>query len=368
MPRLPHLGALCLLLRLWQALGLAPLKFSSGRGAHCSRLVTTSAALHWLGLLALSPLLLRQSVAIYETTNVQHSQLFRHIALATMAGDVGISLAILGAHIWQRRRLAKLLSGLERLHRRVQLSWGATVLLWGKLLISLYELLCNVPFLLQNAAKLPWVQLLAYSVQLYVQHVSSVFGNGVFGGLLLILASIQQLELQWEQLDSDKSQQERLLRRERRLLQVCLNFIGVFQLGIFLLVIGNFINILANMYAYMSYFVQQHGIPLTISNYCVIVAIQLYAIVLATHLCQVRHTRLRRRCLQLCYVPPQMTNEQAMLPTPLVLWPLDSLEFSVLGLFTLDNAFWLFLVSYAVNFIVIILQFTVTHMKHGKAF
>lgn len=45
------------------------------------------------------------------------------------------------------------------------------------------------------------------------------------------------------------------------------------------------------------------------------------------------------------------------------MWPLDSLNFSILGLFNLDNAFWLFLVSYAVNFIVIILQFTVENIK-----
>lgn len=45
------------------------------------------------------------------------------------------------------------------------------------------------------------------------------------------------------------------------------------------------------------------------------------------------------------------------------MWPLDCLQFSILGLFTLDHAFWLFLVSYAVNFIVIILQFTVENIK-----
>ncbi|XP_064550524.1 putative gustatory receptor 89a [Drosophila montana] len=365
MPSLPHFGALCLLLllRLWQTLGLAPLSFSCGRGARCRRAITASAALQWLGLLALSPLLLRESVALYATTNVKHSKLFGRIALATMAGDVGISLALLGAHIWQRQRLAQLLNGLARLQRRTRLSWPATLLLWCKLLLSLYELLCNVPFLQQNAARLPWLQLLAYGVQLYVQHMSSVFGNGVFGALLLLLAGIQQLELQWQQLTQEPGQQERLLRRERRLLVVCENFIRVFQLGIFLLVIGNFINILANMYAYMSYFVEQHGVPLTISNYCLIVAVQLYAMILATHLCQLRHTRLRRRCLELCYVPQELTKEQAMRPTPLLMWPADCLKFSILGLFNLDNAFWLFLVSYAVNFIVIILQFTVEHSK-----
>ncbi|XP_023170144.2 putative gustatory receptor 89a [Drosophila hydei] len=363
MPRLPHFGALCLLLlvRLWQALGLAPLSFSCGRGARCRRLLTASAWLHWLGLLALSPLLLRQSLAMYEATNVKHSTLFKHIALATMAGDVAISLALLFAHIWQRQRLARLLNGLARLQRRHSLSWPATLLMWAKLLLSLYELLCNVPFLQQNAARLPWLQLLAYGIQLYVQHMSSVFGNGVFCALLLLLGSMQQLEWQWQQ--PAAGQQRRLLRREQRLLLVCADFVGVLQLGIFLLVIGNFINILANMYAYMSYFVEQHGIPLTISNYCAIVAIQLYALILATQMCQVQHAKLRRRCLELCYVPQQLTLEQAVLPTPLLMWPLDNLKFPILGLFNLDNAFWLFLVSYAVNFIVIILQFTVENIK-----
>ncbi|TDG52398.1 hypothetical protein AWZ03_001228 [Drosophila navojoa] len=364
MPRLPHFGALCLLLllRLWQALGLAPLSFSWGRGARYRRLVTASAWLHWLGLLALSPLLLRQSLALYEATNVKHSTLFKHIALATMAGDVTISLALLGAHVWQRHRLARLLNGLARLQRRHTLSWPASLLMWAKLLLSLYELLCNVPFLQQNAARLPWLQLLAYGIQLYVQHMSSVFGNGVFGALLLLLGCMQQLDWQWQQPDA-ACQQHRLLRRERRLLRVCDDFVGVLQLGIFLLVIGNFINILANMYAYMSYFVERHGIPLTISNYCAIVAIQLYALILATQMCQVQHRKLRSRSLEQCYVPEQLTEEQAALPTPLLMWPLDNLKFSILGLFNLDNAFWLFLVSYAVNFIVIILQFTVENIK-----
>ncbi|KAH8414263.1 hypothetical protein KR215_001513 [Drosophila sulfurigaster] len=365
MPHLPHFGALglLLLLRLWQLLALAPLSYISGRGARPRRLVTSLATIKWLALLTLSPLLLQQSVALYDATNVKPSPLFRRIALATMAGDLGISLAMLGTHLWQRRRLMQLINGLARLQAKVRLSRRATLLLWGKLLLSLYELLCNEPFLRQNAAHLPWLQLLAYGLQLYVQHMSSVFGNGIFAGLLLILASMEQLELQWEQLYLDKSQHWRLHRAEQRLLRVCQDFVGVFQLGMFLLVIGNFINILANMYAYMFYFVEQHGIPLTISNYCAIVAIQLYAVILATHLCQLRHRRLRSCCLELRYSPPELSLEQAVLPTPLFFWPLDTVQFSVLGLFNLDNGFWLFLVSYAANFIVIILQFTLEHMK-----
>lgn len=385
MPRLPHLGALCLLLllRMWQLLSLAPLSLSlNGRPiTRCRRLFTLGAGLHWLALLGLSPLLLRQSVSLYDATNVKPSTHFRHIALVTMVGDVVISLMLLGAHLCQRRRLAKVLTGLAELQRRTRLSWVATLLLWCKLLISLYELICNVPFLQQNASRLPWLQLAAYALQLYVQHVSSVFGNGVFAGLLLILAHIKRLDLQWKQYPLNLVKWK-LLRRERRLLQLCEDFVGVFQLGIFLLVIGNFINILANMYAYMSYFVEQHGVPLTISNYCLLVALQLYAVILATHLCHLHHTLMRSRCLNLCYVPEDLSIDQVKLndfspqfsaltlgflqashPTPLLLWPLDCLKFSVLGLFTLDHGFWLFLVSYAINFIVIILQFTVENIK-----
>ncbi|KAH8311618.1 hypothetical protein KR044_007216 [Drosophila immigrans] len=365
LPHLPHFGALglLLLLRLWQLLALAPLSYVCGRGARPRRLLVLLAMLKWLALLALSPLLLQQSVALYDATNVKPSPLFRRIALTTMAGDLGISLAMLGAHIWQRRRLIRLINGLARLQAATRLSRCATLLLWGKLLLSLYELLCNEPFLRQNAAHLPWLQLLAYGLQLYVQHVSSVFGNGIFAGLLLILASLEQLELQWQRLYLDRSQHSRLLRAEQRLLHVCQDFVGVLQLGMFLLVIGNFINILANMYAYMFYFVEQHGIPLTISNYCAIVALQLYAVILATHLVQLRHQQLRSRCLELSYSPPELTLDQAVLATPQLFWPLDTVKFSVLGLFNLDNGFWLFLVSYAANFIVIILQFTLEHMK-----
>lgn len=217
MPRLPHLGALCLLLLLcmWQLLSLAPLSLSlKGRSiVRCRWLLTLGAGLRWLALLVLSPLLLRQSVALYDATNVKPSTLFRHIALATMAGDVCISLLLLGAHLCKRNKLAKVLSGLAELQRKTRLSWVATLLLWGKLLLSLYELICNVPFLHQNASRLPWPQLVAYGLQLYVQHVSSVFGNGVFGGLLLILASIERLELQWKQFPRNFGKRQ-LLRRD----------------------------------------------------------------------------------------------------------------------------------------------------------
>ncbi|XP_022234815.2 putative gustatory receptor 89a [Drosophila obscura] len=360
MSRLPHVCGLCLLLWLWQLLALAPFSYSRSSGARCRRLLTLSGVLRWLLLTGLAPLMLWQSAAMYDATNVRHSLIFKNIALAAMTGDVFISLALLGAHLWQRRRLAKLLNGLAQLHRKRKLGWWATLLLWLKLLLSLYELLCNVPFLQGAGSRLPWTQLLAYGVQLYVQHVSSVYANGIFGVMLLLLASLDHLEQQ------DSLALARLLRRERRWLRLSTDFVGRFQLGIFLLVIGYFVNILANMYAYMSYFVSQHGVPLTISNYCLIVTIQLYALILAAHLCQVRHARLRQRCLALGYLPPAINQQKAMewTPFPLVA-PLDSLKFSVLGLFTLDHSFWLFLVSYAMNFIVIILQFSLENMQHS---
>ncbi|KAH8382064.1 hypothetical protein KR009_001650 [Drosophila setifemur] len=356
MSRLPHVCGLCLLLRVWQLLALAPFRFAGKLGARCHRLVSLSATLRWLLLTGIAPLLLWKSAALYDATNVRHSMIFKRIALGTMTGDVGISLALLGTHLWQRRRLASLVNGLARLHHRRKLSWWCTFFFWMKLLLSLYELLCNVPFLQGAGNRLPWSQLLAYGVQLYVQHVSSVYANGVFGGMLLLVSSLDQLE-------KEEPVLALLIRQERSFLRLTKHFVRIFELGIFLLVIGNFVNILANMYAYMSYFVEHHGVPLTISNYCLIVTLQLYALVLVAHLCQVRHSRLQSRCLELGYLPDDLTQEQAMAPTP---FPLVSatgnLQFGVLGLFTLDNSFWLFLVSYAMNFIVVILQFSLENI------
>lgn len=343
--------------------------------------MTLSAVFRWLLLTAVAPLILWQSASLYDATNVRHSDIFKGIALGTMAGDVGISLALLGLNLWNRRRLADMMNGMSRLHRRRKLNWWGTWLLWIKILLSLYELLCNVPFLQRAGGHLPWSQLLAYGVQLYVQHVSSVFANGVFGGLLLLLASLDRLE-------RENIGVAQLLVEERNQLRLAQKFIKASEWGIFLLVIGNFVNILANMYAYMSYFVQEHGIPLTISNYCLIVTVQLYALVLAAHLCQVRHNRLQQRCLELVYVPKELTRDQVGLkditpkirhnwrvtlsfqatnltPFPLIS-PAGHLKFGVLGLFTLDNSFWLFLLSYAMNFIVIILQFSLENMKRSR--
>ncbi|XP_017111042.1 putative gustatory receptor 89a [Drosophila elegans] len=359
MSRLPHVCGLCLLLRIWQLLALAPFRFGGRVGARCQRWVTLSAALRCLLLTSVAPVILWKSAAMYEATNVRHSAVFKAIAMATMTGDVCISLALQGAQLWHRKELAELVNSLARLHRSRRLSWWSTLFLWLKLLFSLYELLCNVPFLEGAGARLPWHQLLAYGVQLYVQHVTSVYANGLFGGMLLILECYNQLE------QGDPAL-ERLLHSERCWLKVVQRFVKVFQLGIFLLVFGSFVNILANMYAFMSYFVAQHGVPLTISNNCMILAVQLYALILAAHLCQVRSGQLRKSCLQLEYVPEGLTPEKAMTSTPFPLVsPTGSVEFSILGLFTLDNSFWLFLVSYAMNFIVIILQFGLKNMKHA---
>ncbi|XP_016982617.2 putative gustatory receptor 89a [Drosophila rhopaloa] len=361
MSRLPHVCGLCLLLRIWQLLALAPFRMSGRVGARCQRWVTLSAALRWVLLTSLAPVILWKTAAMYEATNVRHSAIFKIIAVATMVGDVCISLALLGTNLWNRKELAKLVSGLARLHRRRRLSWWSTLFLWLKLFLSLYQLLCNVPFLEGAGSRLPWYQLLAYGVQLYVEHVSSVYANGIFGGMLLILECYNQLE-------REEPPPDRLLQRERSWLKLVQRFVDVFQLGIFLLVFGSFINILANMYAFMSYFVSLHGVPLTISNNCLIMAVQLYAMILAAHLCQVRSAQLRKVCLNLEYVPAGLTLEKAMTtstPFPLVS-PTGSVKFRIIGLFTLDNSFWLFLVSYAMNFIVVILQFSLENMKQAQ--
>lgn len=304
MSRLPHVCGLCLLMRLWQLLALAPFRIQGRRGARCHRLVTLSGVMRWLLLTSLAPVLLWQSAAMYGATNVRHSAIFKGIALATMTGDVCISLAIQGAHLYRRRELASLVNSLAKVHRRRRLSWWSTLFLWLKLLLSLYELLCNVPFLQGAGRRLPWSQLLAYGLQLYVQHVSTVYANGVFGGMLLILECFGQQEREQE------PSMGGLLRKERSWAALLQRFVKVFQLGIFLLVIGNFVNILANMYAFMSYFVSQHGVPLTISNNCLIVTLQLYALILAAHLCQVKARRLRNQCLEVAYTPPELTQEQ----------------------------------------------------------
>ncbi|XP_065723159.1 putative gustatory receptor 89a [Drosophila suzukii] len=359
MSRLPHICGLCLLLRFWQLLALAPFKIGGSKVAQCQRWMTLSAAFRWLLLTSVAPFIVWQSSEIYEATNVKLSTVFKTIALAAMTGDFLISLALLGAHLLNRKELADLVTGLARLHRRRRLSWWSTLFLWLKLLLSLYELLCNVPFLEGAGSRLPWTQLAAFGVQLYVQHVSSVYANGIFGGMLLILEC-------YNQLDQEEPILARLLQKERSWLILVQRFVEVFQLGFFLLVIGNFINILANIYAFMSYFTSLHGVPLTISNNCLIMAVQLYAVVLAAHLCQVRSGRLRKRCLELEYLPEGLTREQAITPTPFPLVsPTGSVKFCILGLFTLDNSFWLFLVSYAMNFIVLILQFSLENMKQA---
>ncbi|EDW44851.1 putative gustatory receptor 89a [Drosophila sechellia] len=360
MSRFPHVCGLCLLLKYWQILALAPFRTSGPMVARCQRWVTLIAVFRWLLLTSMAPFVLWKSAAMYEATNVRHSMVFKTIALATMTGDVCISLALLGNHLWNRRELANLLNDLARLHRRRRLSWWSTLFLWLKLLLSLYDLLCSVPFLKGAGGRLPWSQLVAYGVQLYFQHVASVYGNGIFGGILLMLECYNQLEREEPNL-------ARLLQKEGSWLRLTRRFVKVFQLGIFLLVFGSFVNIMVNIYAFMSYYVSLHGVPLTISNNCLVLAIQLHAVILAAHLCQVRSAKLRKKCSQLEHVPEGLTQEQAMASNPFpLLTPTSNVKFHILGIFVLDNSFWLFLVSYAMNFIVVILQTSFEHINHGE--
>ncbi|XP_039494382.1 putative gustatory receptor 89a [Drosophila santomea] len=356
MSRLPHVCGLCLLLRFWQLLALAPFRL----GGTGQRWVTLIALLRLLLLTAMAPLVLWKSAAMYEATNVRHSTAFKTIALATMTGDVCIALALLASHLLHRRELGHLVNDLARLHRRTRLSWWSTLFLWLKLLLSLYDLLCSVPFLKGAGARLPWSQLVAYGVQLYFQHVASVYGNGVFGGTLLMLECYAHLEREEPNL-------ARLLKKEASWWRLTRRFVKVFQLGIFLLVFGSFVNIMVNIYAFMSYYVSLHGVPLTISNNCLVLAIQLFAVILAAHFCQLKSAKLRTTCLQLQYVPEGLTQEQAMASTPFpLLSPTGNAKFRILGVFILDNSFWLFLVSYAMNFIVVILQTSFEHINHGE--
>jgi len=115
MSRLPHICGLCLLLRFWQLLALAPFRIGGSKVAQCQRWMTLSAALRWLLLTSVAPFIVWQSSEIYEATNVKLSTVFKTIALAAMTGDFLISLALLGAHLLNRKELADLVTGLARL-------------------------------------------------------------------------------------------------------------------------------------------------------------------------------------------------------------------------------------------------------------
>ena len=108
----------------------------------------------------------------------------------------------------------------------------------------------------------------------------------------------------------------------------------------------DFVNLLASLYAVAYYALADGNQNYSFVAYATTMSIDYNASILAAHR-NIKDVLLNRECPQKLEPLNELTHSNA-------LWPLTE-EFDILGIIILNNEFWLFVVSYSLNFIVIIL-------------
>ncbi|XP_054726920.1 putative gustatory receptor 89a [Anastrepha obliqua] len=292
------------------------------------------AILAFLLLCSATPFLLRIIASTYELVGVQYDNIFVLIAMVS-----------------QRVRA---------LCGRNLVSGEALLLFWLQLGLTLYDVLMQLVFLANMAFKLdPW-QFLVNLASLYLQQCRATLQLLIMGSVLLLTVCYDQLALCVDDISQgiavELIQFEELVSLQNALDGLLRQLIHIFQLPLCLAVGGEFINVLANLYAQLYYYVITKALWLAFVFYCAKISIELYLLIHVVHFCCERQKNV------ICvFLESDIDLEEGMewrfeLTHSDALWP-QPIKFCILGLFELDNEFWLFLLAYSVNFIVIILQF-----------
>ncbi|XP_011195495.1 putative gustatory receptor 89a [Zeugodacus cucurbitae] len=352
-----------------QVMLLAPIIRSKPSGTYRTHgALSCFAVLVLLLLCGAAPFLLRIIAATYERVGVQFDNIFVLIAMTSQVCDISIVLISLLSQIWQRRRLCEFLNHLEDTVQRVRTIHGrhfiksrVLLLLWLQLGLTLYDVLMQLVFLSKLAFKIdPW-QFLVNLLSLYLQQCRATLQLLVMGYLLLLIACYAQLAECLEHFPEDSSGEqlhyEDLVSLHDALYELTLQLKRVFQLPLFLLVTGEFINVLANLYAQLYYYVITKAWWFAFVFYCAKISIELYLLIHVVHFCCELHRKVTHLFLNRDLVLEEPSAHWRFeLTHSDVLWP-QPIRFDILGMFELNNEFWLFLASYSVNFIVIIVQF-----------
>ncbi|XP_053969621.1 putative gustatory receptor 89a [Anastrepha ludens] len=325
------------------------------------------AILTFLLLCSAAPFLLRIIASTYELVGVQYDNIFVLIAMVSQVSDIGIVLISMISQIWQRQRLCDFLNQLQSTVQRVRtlrgrnlVSGEALLLFWLQLGLTLYDVLTQLVFLANLAFKLdPW-QFLVNLASLYLQQCRATLQLLIMGSVLLLTVCYEQLALRMDDISQGIALElihfEELISLQNGLDELLRQLLHIFQLPLCLVVGGEFINVLANLYAQLYYYVITKALWLAFLFYCAKISTELYLLIHVVHFCCERHKNVI--CL---FLERDIDLEEGMewrfeLTHSDALWP-QPIKFYILGLFELDNKFWLFLLAYSVNFIVIILQF-----------
>ncbi|XP_050341843.1 putative gustatory receptor 89a [Bactrocera neohumeralis] len=350
-----------------QVMLLAPLLRSKRRGAYRTHAVLTCFALLVLLLLCgATPFLLRIIASTYERVSVQFDAIFLLIAMTSQVSDISIVLISMLSQIRQRRHLCDFLNQLQDTVQRVRAIHGRNfitarvlLLLWLQLGLTLYDMLTQLVFLAKLSFKIaPW-QIVVNLLSLYLQQCRATLQLVIMCCVLLLIACYTQLAECLERFSEDSSAEltnyEDLVWLQKVLYKLTLQLKDVFQFPLFLLVVGEFISVLANLYAQLHYYVTTKAWWFAFVFYCAKISVELYLLIHVVYFCCVLHEKVTNLFLDrdMDFEEPHCRFE---LTHTDVLWP-QPIRFYILGMFELNNEFWLFLVSYSVNFIVIILQF-----------
>ncbi|KAI8130666.1 putative gustatory receptor 89a [Lucilia cuprina] len=320
------------------------------------RLVTAMAIFLIIFYITVSPFMFKLASDLYSNTRTKQDNLFIIVAKVNMANDVLCSLLLMITHIYYREKIVEILNLFNEIVMKVMqlqrdfVRFKIIVALMLKMGLSIYEMFLNIPFIIKSANK--------FSTQ------SKTFKN-IFVCILLMLSCSLQLEKEFQCTHALGNNLKilQLFDVQNSLQKLIGLFIKTFQFGIFLNILLYFVTILCNIYALLDYYVTTQRLFCTFIVYILSVALELYSLIFVTYLCnrsqrKVKDLLLQRKELYFMKSPGLLSIVETDM-----LWP-QLQEFKLMGLLVIDNKFALFLLSYSVNFIVIILQFAINKSAH----
>ena len=312
--RCGHLGYLCIARALiWvnQITAIAPIGYvtaslldgsTAGIGYHSKRYITVMACAHLLVLALLAPFVVKYTIAFYYWTNKQaQDDLFNTIALVVMIVDVIIILIILCIQIVKRCKLAIFLNSLVDVVKKLQqyskdfIGPQFFVFLLLKLAYKLYTLFVNIPLLVKRSSEIETRNLLAMVGILYVQLLLAIFAVDIFAILLFLNACYEWLQQRYkEALKIQKLPQLMELNGFEKDFRVIIQlFTSNFQIGLALVLLVDFVNLLASLYAVAYYALADGNQNYSFVAYATTMAIDYYASILAAHLCFVKQRNIK---------------------------------------------------------------------------
>ncbi|XP_055847982.1 putative gustatory receptor 89a [Episyrphus balteatus] len=245
-----------------------------------------------------------------------------------------------------------------------------------KFSITMYEVLINFPYIIQYGDIISTEWFVAFFLNLYIAEIASVFSDIVFGAMLLLaryfylvdeILKALQMDIQnankagLSQMEIREYQRKllRLLQLYRQMKRMVFEFAKCIEISILVQMLNTFANTLTNLYALLDFYVQENHLEEKDVVYVLMIFLNICLLLYAAE--KVKHSseRLRDTLLDLDTTWDGVNSGWRSDVLAFKIWP-EVFEVNVLGMFPLNNSFLLFLVSYAINFVVIILQFIIT--------